>query len=297
MTTICAATGEVESHQERPLPSESLRVQPRRFTGDRVGGNALLFVFGILFLAPLLWLIFASVDANAGPTLKWPQFTLSNFGDVTQGELLKGLFNSVEISLIATIVSTVPAIFASYVFSRAHFRFKTAILLTIVVLAGVPINILIIPVYEAFSTHNLLNLAATAVFLGVTSLPFEIWIIKNYIDAIPADMEEAARLERATTLQTVLRVVVPMTLPGIGAAAIFGFINAWGNFLIPLVLLPDISQQPAPVAMYQFFGNAHVAWGDMAAYSLLYALPILFLYLGMGRLFRGGFSMAGAIRG
>jgi multiple sugar transport system permease protein len=272
-------------------------VKQRRLAPGKVLSNALLIVLGFLFLAPLLWLLFSSVDSNAGPSLKWPHFTFSNYAAVANASTFTALENSTILAGIATIVATVPAVLAAYVFSRHHFPVKNGILLTIVVLAGVPINILVIPVFQAFSNYGLLNITATAFFLGVTSLPFEIWIIKTYIDAIPPDMEEAARLERANVMQTILRVIVPMTLPGIVAAAIFGFINAWGNFLVPFVLLSNPNEQPAPVVMYQFFGNAHVAWGSVAAYSVLYALPVLILYIAIARLFRGGFSMAGAIRG
>lgn len=273
------------------------RVQPRRITGERVTANVVLILVGLVLSAPLLWLLFASVDAEAAPRFKWPTFTLANYASVTQGDLMTALYNSLLLAGVATVVSTVPAMMAAYAFSRYHFPLKNGALLAILMLAGVPINILIIPVYQAFTTYGMLNLPATAIFLGITSLPFQIWIIKNYIDAIPADMEEAAALERASIFQTLWRVIVPMTAPGIGAAAIYGFINAWGNFLVPLILLPDVTKHPAPVAMFSFFGSARAEWGPMAAYAVIYALPVLILYLIMARFFRGGFAMDGAIRG
>ena len=80
---------------------------------------------------------------------------------------------------------------------------------------------------------GLLSIIPTAVFLSVTSLPFEIYLMKNFIDAVPEDLEEAARMERASTFQVLARVIVPLALPGIAAAAIFGFVNAWGSFIVP----------------------------------------------------------------
>jgi multiple sugar transport system permease protein len=275
----------------------SSRVSPPRVTGDRVVSNTVLIIFGLLFLAPLVWLLLASVDANAGSNIKWPQFTASNFDTVSHGIYLQGLKNSVIISLIATVVATIPATFAAYVFSRRHLPLKGPLLLGILMLAGVPISILIVPIYQEYAVHSLLSLVPASIFLGVTALPFELWIIKNFIDAVPIDLEESARLERASTLQVILRVVVPLALPGIGAAAIFGFINAWGNFLVPLVLISNPSQQPSPVAMYGFFGGNVIRWGDIAAYSILYALPVVVLYLAMSRLFRGGFVLSGAVKG
>jgi len=272
-------------------------VQPRRVTGGKAISNVVLLVLGALFLMPLLWLIFASVDSHAGPTIELPRFTLDQFKAAVSGDNLRALLNSLLISTIATIVSTVAAIFAAYAFSRRHIPWRGPALLFILMLAGVPVPILIVPIYELFANYGFLALVPAAIFLGVTSLPFEIWIIKNFIDAVPTDLEEAARLEQANTLQVLLRVVLPVAMPGIAAAVIFGFINAWGNFLVPLILIVASSQQPAPVALFGFFANDVIRYGAMAAYSILYSVPVVILYLALGRFFRGGFVLGGAVRG
>ena len=188
---------------------------------------------------------------------------------------MTALLNSFYISIVATIVSTVPAALAAYAFSRRHIPWKGPLLLFILMLAGVPVAILIVPIYQEFTKLNYLSLVPASIFLGVTSLPFEIWIIKNFIDAVPEELEESARLERAKTHQVLLRIVVPLALPGIAAAAIFGFINAWGNFLVPLVLVTSASQQPAPVAIFGFFGGNVIRYGEIAAYSVIYSVPVV----------------------
>jgi multiple sugar transport system permease protein len=241
--------------------------------------------------------VFTSVDSQGGASLQWPHFTLSNFSAAANSGNMQALLNSFYVSIIATIVSTVPAALAAYAFSRHHIPWKGPLLLFILMLSGVPVTIMIVPVYQEFTNLNYLSLVPASIFLGVTSLPFEIWIIKNFIDAVPAELEEAALLERAKTRHILLRVVVPVALPGIAAAAIFGFINAWGNFLVPLVLMPNPAQAPSPVAIYGFFGGNGIRYGQVAAYSIMYSAPIVFLYIAMSRLFRGGFAQSGAIRG
>lgn len=278
-------------------PDPATEVHPRRVTSGKLVSNLVLLFFGLFFIVPLLWLFLASVDQNATGALAWPTFTMDNFVEATSGSNLNALLNSVYISLIATVVSTVPAVMAAYAFSRHHIPWKGPLLLIILLLSGVPITILIVPVYEQFLNLGLLQLVPAAIFLGVTTMPFEIWIIKNFIDAVPTDLEEAARLERAKTHQVILRVVAPVAMPGIAAATIFGFILAWGNFLIPLVLIPSTVEQPAPVALYGILGGVFRQWGPLAAYSLLYSIPIVILYLLLARLFRGGFALSGAIRG
>jgi multiple sugar transport system permease protein len=137
----------------------------------------------------------------------------------------------------------------------------------------------------------------TGVFLGVTSLPFALWLIKTAIDAVPKELEEAATIERANILQVILHVTVPVALPGIFAAAIYSFINAWGAFLPPLVLISDPSQATGPLKIYGLIGSAAVRYGDIAAFSIVYSLPVVVLYVLMSRPFSGGFSMGGAVKG
>jgi multiple sugar transport system permease protein len=273
------------------------KVAVPRFTAEVVLRNALLLVSGVLFVIPLLWLIEASIDARATRSLQIPQLTMSNFGAVTQIDQLHALWNSFILSLLATLVATLPTILAAYAFSRHHIKGKTFLLLLILFLSGVPISILIIPVYQFMAMLDLLSLVPTAIFLGVTALPFELYIIKNAIDAIPLDLEEAARIEGANTAQILLRVVVPLALPGIFAAAIFGFVNTWGNFLAPLVLIGDPSQQPSPIKIFGFMSADIIRYGQIAAFSLVYAAPVVLLYLASSRVFRSGFVLGGAVRG
>jgi multiple sugar transport system permease protein len=142
-----------------------------------------------------------------------------------------------------------------------------------------------------------LSLVPTGIFLGANSLPFALWLIKTAIDGVPREMEEAAQMERASLLQTILHVVIPVSLPGIAAAAIFSFINAWGSFIVPLVLISDPDQVTGPLTIYGLIAAANVRYGDIAAFSIVYSLPVVLLYLLMSRSFSGGFLMGGAVKG
>src|SRR5579871_227928 len=271
-------------------------VHLRKIDGRWISTNLLLALCGLFFLLPMLWIVLASVDAEATQQLKLPVLTWQQFKIALEPDNLQALVNSAIISLIATAVATVPSTIAAYSFSRHRIPGKQAILLSIVFLSGVPISILIVPIYQLFQWADCLSLAPTGVFLGVTAMPFEIYVIKNAIDAIPIDLEEAARIEQAGIVRILLRVVVPLCLPGVMAAAIYGFINTWGNFLPPLVLISDIAQQPSPVAFFSLMTNNVINYGAIAAYSLVYSVPVIILYLAASRLFRGGFSLGGAIK-
>jgi multiple sugar transport system permease protein len=236
------------------------------------------------------------MDAGATRRLQFPDLTLDHFVTVTQPDKMMALGNSLLISLVATFVATIPSILAGYAFSRHHIPVKGGVLMLILFLSGVPINIMIIPVYQILGSLNLLSLIPTGIFLGVTALPFELYIIKNAIDAIPLDLEEAARIERANTAQILWRVVIPLAMPGIAAAAIFGFVNTWGNFLAPLVLISASNEQPSPIKIFGFMSADIIRYGDIAAYSIVYSAPVVALYLLSSRVFRSGFVLGGAVR-
>lgn len=278
------------------VPDSAPRVPDPSRTARRTG-NLVLAAIGILFALPMLWLVTASLDSQASWSIEWPHFTLANFRAATGSGQLHSLWNSFVLSAIATVVSTAASSLAAYALSRRRIPWKGPILLIVLFLSGVPMSILIVPIYQMFALENWLSILPTAIFLGVTAMPFEIWLIKNFMDAIPYDLEEAARIERASTWQILTRIVGPLALPGIGAGAIYSFVTAWGSFVVPLVLITNPSQQPGPITIYGFIGAANVQYGDIAAFSLLYAVPVFILYAIMSRLFNGGFTLGGAVKG
>ncbi len=277
------------------LPAENRETQ--RTVVRSVTTHVVLAGFGLAFLAPMLWLLLASVDSKASYGVEWPHFSLINFRHVLTGSLFHALFNSVVLAVVSTAIASIAGVFAAYSLSRRKIPFKGPLLLFIIFSSGVPLAIMVIPVYEIFSRFGLLTIFPAAVFLSVTSLPFEIYLMKNFIDAVPVDLEEAARMEKASTLQVLRLVIVPLALPGIAAAAIFGFVNAWGSFVVPLILINPANQQPAPIALYTFLTLPKAQFGNMAAYSLIFCVPVFVLYAVSSRLFREGFVLGGGVKG
>ena len=295
LQTVISGLGLDESSSTNGLPEEN-RDTSSTVTRSVVS-NVILSAIGLLFLAPMVWLVFASLDSQATWSVEWPHFTLANFQQVLTGSDFQALLNSIILAVVSTLIATIAGMLAAYSLSRRRIPFKGPLLLFVLFSSGVPLTILIVPLYQIFATYGMLSIIPTAVFLSVTSLPFEIYLIKNFIDAVPEDLEEAARMEKANTFQVLTRVVGPLALPGIAAAAIFGFVNAWGSFVVPLVLISPATQQPAPVAIYGFIGAANVRYGDIAAYSLVFCIPVFILYALSSRLFREGFVLGGAVKG
>jgi multiple sugar transport system permease protein len=296
MSEIVDETVSVETAPATPvMPPQNRETQRTR--ARSVTLHLILGALGVLFLAPMLWLFLASIDKNASWGIEWPHFSLINFRHVLTGSLLHSLWNSVVLAVISTTIASVTGVFAAYSLSRRKIPFKGPLLLFIIFSSGVPLAIMVIPVYEIFSRFGFLSILPTAVFLSVTSLPFEVYLMKNFIDAVPTDLEEAARMERASTFQVLRRVVIPLAMPGIAAASIFGFVNAWGSFVVPLILISPANQQPAPIAIYTFLTLPKAEFGNIAAYSLVFCIPVFILYAVSSRLFREGFVLGGGVKG
>jgi multiple sugar transport system permease protein len=266
-------------------------------TAAKVARGVLLAALGLAFLLPFCWIVFAALDSQASFAIQLPHLTLQNFADIFGADNRLALWNSAYLSLLSTVIATAVAYLAAYVISRKQVPYTSAMMFAILFLSGLPINILVVPLFQMYTKLGWLSsMNATAAFLAVTSMPFMIWMLKNSIDDIPKDLEEAAWVEGSSLPRVLARVVLPMSLPGICAAAIYGFVTTWGNFLVPMVLDSDPAHQTAPIVIYGFIGAASVRWGNIAAYSLAYSLPVLVLYFVMGRITRGNYATGGAVK-
>lgn len=263
--------------------------------------NIVLSVIGIIFLLPLVWLLLASFDSTATLSVKWPEApSLDNFLAVLTPEIsLIPLWNSLVLSGGCAIVTVLAAILAAYPLSRYKSRINKPFLYGVLFGTCLPITAMMVPVYALFVAFNLIdNMFGTILFLAATSLPMAIWMMKNFMDSVPVSLEEAAWTDGASAMATLRLIVVPLMRPGIAVVFIFVFIQTWGNFFIPFILLLSPDKLPAAVSIFSFFGQyGAVAYGQLAAFSLLYSLPVLALYVLVSRLGGGSFALAGAVKG
>ncbi len=263
--------------------------------------NTVLVLIGICFALPLAWLLLASFDPAATLTLKWPSaLTLDNFASVLTPELAwLPLWNSVQLSGGCAIITVVVAVLAAYPLSRYRLRINRPYLYGILFGTCLPITAMMVPVYSLFVSLNLIDsITGTILFMAAASLPMAIWMMKNFMDSVPVVLEEAAWVDGASMMATLTRVVIPLMRPGIAVVFIFVFVQAWGNFFVPFVLLLSPEKQPAAVSIFAFFGQyGAVAYGKLAAFSLVYSIPVLALYVFTSRVLGGGSALAGAVKG
>ncbi len=262
--------------------------------------NAAMVVIGLVFLLPLLWLILASFNPGADDTLALPHpFSLLNYHHVIHAGAGAAINNSLYMAGVSTVIATAVSTMAGFMLARRKIRFKGLILILVLFLTGLPVTLLLIPTYQIFVHLGWLNSKFyTSLVLASMSVPFSIWLLKNFIGQVPSEFEEAAAIEGASEISILFRIVIPLIIPGILVSAILTFINSWGSFLIPLVLDANPSDTPGAVGIYQFMSaNGQVQFGQLAAYSVLFSVPVIILYLISSRWLSGGFSFAGGVKG
>lgn len=267
----------------------------------RTPADVSLLLIGACFLLPLLWLAFASLDSSAGHEARLPrQISLANFAAImTPGLLFQPLWNSMVLSAGTAAVNLVAAVLAAYPLSRYQSRFNRPFMYTILFGTCLPITAIMVPVYGLFVQLELLDsMPATIFFMATTTLPMAIWMTKNFMDAVPVSLEEAAWVDGASGLTALRTIVLPLMRQGLGVVFIFVFIQAWGNFFVPFVLLLSEARQPAAVSIFSFFGqHGAVAYGQLAAFSILYSVPVLALYVIVARGAGSSFALSGAVKG
>ncbi|GAA1448471.1 carbohydrate ABC transporter permease [Leifsonia poae] len=279
----------------------SIRLSSPSGKGLKWLANVLLIVIGIVFVLPMVWVVLASFDGGATLAVAWPkQWTLENFQKVLTPELaFVPLWNSLLLSAGCAILTVIVAVLAAYPLSRYRNRFNKPFLYAILFGTCLPITAMMVPVYSLFVSLNLIDsLGGTILFMAASSLPMAIWMTKNFVDAVPISLEEAAWVDGASSMKTLWTVVVPLVRPGIAVVFIFVFVQAWGNFFVPFVLLLSPENQPAAVSIFTFFGQyGAVAYGQLAAYSLVYSVPVIALYVLVSRVLGGSSALAGAVKG
>ena len=261
----------------------------------------ILTIIGIIFILPLVWLVVASLDANANQALKWPEeWTFSNFtGVLTNPDDLRGVGIGVVISVIQSAIVVLVSGLAAYPLSRYRLSYKKGFMYGILFMTALPMIAVIVPVYKMFLNIGMLDsIPGVILYLSASSLPYGIWLMKNFMDGVPVELEEAAWVDGATTMQSIRKVVAPLMFPGICVVFIYTFSGSWGNFFIPYILLSSADKMPASVMLYQFFGqHGSVSYGPLAAFSVIYALPSILLYILSQSHMSQGFTMSGAAKG
>lgn len=267
-------------------------------------GQYLALLCYLVFLAfPFLWLISTAFKparelGSLHPTWIPDSPTLENFRQAFDEQpLLRAAGNSLTVALSASLIAVVIATPMAYVMARQRSRLATAATGWVVVSQAFPFVLVIIPLFLVLKNLHLINsLFGLIMVYVVWSLPFALWMLVGYVRAVPAELEEAAAVDGAGRLRTLVSVTAPLLAPGIVATAMFAFITAWNEFFFALVLLKSPEKQTLPVILTHFLGAEGVAdLGPLAAAAFLATIPSLVIFAIIQRRITGG-MLAGAVK-
>ena len=280
-------------------------------TGRSAGRGALnsalfyvfLFLFVLVSMFPLIWIfkmsIITKAELYASPPTVLPANPTSDeyvqiFGDPA---FQKALINSTIISSVTTVICLFLGSIAAYAIARLKFRFKNPVMTLILALSFFPQVAIIAPLFIQFTAVGLIDTYGSVIIADtVFALPLTVWLLVAFFRELPVDLEDAARVDGATTIQAFRKVIVPLAAPGVFTTAILTFIFAWNEFLFANTFLFDENTQPVTVVIPNFATVYTVDYGAQAAASVVVTVPLVIMVLIFQRRIVSGLT-AGAVKG
>ncbi|AOS61266.1 carbohydrate ABC transporter permease [Actinoalloteichus hymeniacidonis] len=276
-------------------------MRPRKAT--RTWLSVLAIAIGVVYLFPVYWMVSSSVKpANQITSLAYDLvplgFTLDHYLTVlTESDFLIYLRNSVIVTVTAVALAVLSGLFAALALSRFRFRGRKGFVLMVLIVQMAPFEALLIPMFLFMRDTNLLDTLPSLILVyWVITLPFTLWTLRNFVNGIPIDLEEAAMVDGCGRFQAFWKVTFPLLGPGLVACSVFAFITAWNEFLYALVLMPSGNGQTLPIFLQSFTSVFGVNWGATMATSTLFMLPVVAFFVIVQRNLVSGVT-AGAVKG
>ncbi|MGW9158992.1 carbohydrate ABC transporter permease [Microbacterium sp. NPDC055665] len=281
----------------------AVRKRPRRVrrTMRRVRQQVSVALLALLFLFPLLVMLSTAFKTpgdvfSSPPSLLPTDWTMDNFAEAfEQIPVWRYLGNTLFVSGMSILGTVISCPLVAYALAKVRWRGSRPLLILVLATMMLPPQVTLIPLFLVWNgleaTNTYLPLIVPA-FLGT---PFFIFMIRQFLLAVPDELIEAARLDGASEFRTYATIVLPLARPAIVTAAIFQFVWAWTDFLNPLIYLNDESTYTLSIGLYAFFGENDVAWGPLMAACVMFTLPAVVIFLIGQKFFIGGAS-AGALK-
>ena len=270
-------------------------------TGYKVFVVVVLILVTIFFLFPLYWIVTGSfkpiLEITAREPVWFPQEpTLDNYTRLFENPAWRWLFNIVFISVMAMVLTCITASLAGYALAKKRFIGR-AVLFTIIICAmALPKQVIVIPLNQEMTNIFHLNDTLWAVILPTVGWPFGVFLMKQFAETIPTEILEAARVDGAGELRTFMTVVLPMIKPGIGALAIFTFVNTWNDYFLQLVMLTSKEEWTLPLGIAKLQSEMSTDFGLIMAGAALASIPIIVVFIAFQKYFTQGIAM-GAVKG
>ncbi|AIY18633.2 carbohydrate ABC transporter permease [Pimelobacter simplex] len=274
-------------------------------TAVRLGADVVGLVVLLVCIFPVYWMVSRSFlprnrIKGEDPVLVPWHGTLDNYRKVlTDGGFSDALMTSLSVTLLTVVVAILFAFLAAVAVSRFRFRGRRSFILALLVIQMIPAEALFISQYKMLDGMGLLNsvLGLTIVYVAGV-LPFTVWTLRGFVDGVPRELEEAAMMDGCSRTQAFFRVTLPLLAPGLVATGVFGFIQAWNEFTLAVVVMTDPAKETLPVWLVAFTDSRSrgVDWGAIMASSTLITIPVVIFFLIVQRRMVSGLT-AGAVKG
>jgi len=283
-------------------PVGSVSRAKKKWTGKKVSLAISGWIVGLIFFAPYLHMIFTALkpltEVSAIPTTYLPKtWAWNNFiGVWKEIPLATFLKSSFIISICATLIVIVVSVPAAYYTARNNFRGKTFFLFLVLTTQMFSPTALVVGIFREIVKFKLVDTYLALVLIySAFNLAFSIWILSSFFKSIPAEIEEAAFIDGCGRFKTLVKVVLPLALPGLVTAFIFTFIAAWNEFVIALTLTSSPEREPLTVGLTSLIGQYQVQWNYLFAGSLIAIVPVVILFALIEKWLVGGLT-AGSVK-
>lgn len=273
-----------------------------RSRGGTIAANTIGVIFSLLMLFPVYWVLntaFKPADEVLAltPTFLPKHATLANFASAFKAPLfLENMLNGVIVTLLAVAGALVVGFLAALAIARFNFYGRKAIILVILGVQLVPLLALLIPLFLMLQSVNLTNsLIGVSITYLVLILPYTVWTLRGFISGIPRELDEAALIDGCTRGQVFWRIILPLTGPGLVATSVYGFIQAWNEFII-INTLNSPAKQNLMAWLLQNQTTRGTAWGPLMAGAIITSIPVVIFFLIIQRNIATGLT-AGAVKG
>jgi multiple sugar transport system permease protein len=264
---------------------------------------AVIAVLLVVVLFPFYWMTVTSLKSEGQmrslASMFWPDpAVLDNYRQLLrQTDFTTWVGNSVTVAVSSTVLATAVGTLGAYGLARLRFRGRGVMASAVLITYLVPPSILFIPLYAQIRALGLADsLAGLIAAYPSFTVPFVTWLLMGYFESIPVDLEEAALIDGATRWGAFWRIMVPLATPGVLAAALYAFTQAWNEFLYALVFITDVKQRTLPVGLSTFITGDVYGWGYLMAGAVLTTLPVIAAYIYLQKFMVEGLT-AGSVKG
>ncbi len=278
---------------------ENKTARPIKITATYVA----LFLLACVALFPITWMIDSSFKGPSElftnpPSYGFKEFTFVNYAKILfDSQVPRTYLNSIVISVSATFLTLFCAILAGYGFSRFRFRGSNALSIALLYGQMMPACVIIIPLYLAFSRTGLIDSYLSLILPDMAiTIPLATLMLRAFFNGVPRELEQAARIDGCNSIQSLVKIVLPISSSGLVAVGVYTFLTTWEEFLFALNLTNSITSRTVPIAVDMLRGEYYVDWGAIMAAGVLVALPTILLFLFCNKYFVKGLA-EGSIKG